>query len=90
MDIQWEISLLSFSNWFLAFPGLSHISFVPIRLQAYHRPNRLWFVYIHFTSCDQSLDKASVEFRYMLRAMQSCAMNTKSSITLKLPKSMVT
>ena len=56
----------------------------------HHRPNRLRFVYTHFKSCDQSLDKTPFGFSNILHAMQSCAMNTRSRIILKLPKSMVT
>ena len=49
-----------------------------------NRQNRLRFVYTHFKSCDQSLDKTSFEFSNIFHAMQSCAMNTKSSIIAKL------
>ena len=52
--------------------------------------NRLRFVYTHFGSCDESLDKTSFDFSEVFRTMQSCAMNAKSRIILKLPKGMVT
>ena len=55
-----------------------------------NRRNRLRFVYTHFKSCDQSLDKISFEFSYIFLAMQSCAMCAKSRTILKLPKGMVT
>ena len=38
---------------------------------------------------NQSLDKAPFNFSNIFRAMQSCAMNAKSRIIPKLPKSMV-
>ena len=52
--------------------------------------NRLRFVYTHFKSCDQSLDKISFDFSNIFRAMQSCAMCVKSRTILKFPKGMVT
>ena len=55
-----------------------------------HRQNRLRFVYTHFKSCDQSLDKTSFEFSNIFHAMQSCAMSAKSSIIPKLPVGMIT
>ena len=55
-----------------------------------NRQNRLRFVYTHFKSCDESLDKTSFDFSDIFRVMQSCAMNAKSRIMLKFPKSMVT
>ena len=58
--------------------------------QRRHRRNRLRFVYSHFKSCDQSLDKIYFDFSYIFRAMQSCAMCTKSKTIFKLPKGMVT
>ena len=54
-----------------------------------NRQNGLRFVHTHFKSCDQSLDKTPFDFTTTLRTMQSCAMNTKSRIILKLPKSLV-
>ena len=48
------------------------------------------FVYTHFKSCDQSLDKASFEFSNIFHAMQSCATSTKGSIIPKLPMGMIT
>ena len=59
-------------------------------LKVYNRPNRLRFVYTHFKSCDESLDKTSFDFSDIFHTMQSRAMNAKSRIKLKLPKSMVT
>ena len=53
------------------------------------RQNRLRFVYTHFKSCGQSLDKTSFDFSDKFHAMQSCAMNAKSSIMPKLPMGMV-
>ena len=50
-----------------------------------NRQNRLRFVYTHFKSCDQSRDETSFDFFYIFRAMQSYAMNAKSSIILNLP-----
>ena len=50
-----------------------------------NRQNWLRFVYNDFKSCDQSLDKTSLEFSNIFHAMQSCAMNAKSSIIAKLP-----
>ena len=55
-----------------------------------NRQNRLRFVYTHFKSCDQSLDKTSFEFSNIFHAMQGCAMSTKSSIITKLPMGMIT
>ena len=54
------------------------------------RRNRLRFVYTNFKSYDQSLDKISFDFFYVCRAMQNCAMNTKSGIICELLKGMVT
>ena len=51
-----------------------------------NRRYRLRFVYNHFKSCDQSLDKISFDFSYIFLAMQSCAMCAKSRTILKLPK----
>ena len=45
------------------------------------RPNQLRFVYTHFKSCDQSLDKTPFDFSNIYGAMQSCAMNAKSMVT---------
>ena len=54
----------------------------------WNRQNRLKrFVYTHFKSCDQSLDKTSFDLSSIFRAMQSYAMCAKSSIMLKLLKS---
>ena len=53
------------------------------------RQNRSRFIYTHFKSCDQSLDKTSFDFSDIFRAMQSFSMSTKSSTILKIPKSMV-
>ena len=51
----------------------------------------LRFVYTHFKSCDQSLDKTIFDFSNIFHAMQSCAINAKSSTILKkLPMGMVT
>ena len=55
-----------------------------------NRQKRLRFVYTHFKSCDQSLDKTPFDFCNIFRAMQSWAMNAKSRIILNLPKSMLT
>ena len=55
-----------------------------------NRQNRLKFVYTHFKSCDQSLDKTPVDFSNIFHAIQSCAMNAKSSIIPKLPMGMIT
>ena len=55
-----------------------------------NRQHRLRFVYTHFKSCDQSLDKTSLDFSNMFHVMQSCAMNAKSSIIPKLLMGMVT
>ena len=52
--------------------------------------NRLKFVYTHFKSCDQCLDKTSFDFSDIFRAMQSCTMNAKNRIILRLPNSLVT
>ena len=54
------------------------------------RQNRPRFVYTHFKSRDQPLDKSSFDFSNIFQAMQSCAMCAKSRSILKLPKSMVT
>ena len=56
----------------------------------HHRLNRPRFVYTHFKSWDHFLDEASFDFSNIFRAMQSFVISTKSSIILKLPKSMVT
>ena len=61
-----------------------------INIPNFNRPNWLRLVYTHFRSCDHSLDKTSFDFSNKVRAMLSCAMNAKSSIKLKLPKSMFT
>ena len=53
------------------------------------RQNWLRFVYTCFKSCDQPLDKTSLYLSNLFRARQSCDMNARSSIVLKLPKSMV-
>ena len=58
-------------------------------LTAIDRQNRLRFVYTHFKSCDESLDKTSFDFSNKFHATQSCAMNAKSSIIPKLPMGMV-
>ena len=50
-----------------------------------HRQGRLRFVYTHFKSCDQSLDKISFDFRNIFRANR-----TKSSKILKISKIIVT
>ena len=50
----------------------------------------LRFVYTHFKSCDQSLDKTSFDVSNIFHAMQSCATNAISSIILKLPMGMAT
>ena len=55
----------------------------------YNRQNQLRFVYTHFKSYDQSLDKTSFDFSDKFHAMQCCAMNAKSSIIPKLPMGMV-
>ena len=55
-----------------------------------NRQNRLRFDYTHFKSCDESLDKTSFDFSDIFRTVQSCAMNAKSRIILKLPNGMVT
>ena len=54
-----------------------------------NRQNRLRFVYTHFKSCDQSLDKISFDFSNIFHVMQRRAMNAKSSIIPKLPMGMV-
>ena len=54
-----------------------------------NKQNRLRFVYTHFKSCDQPLDKTSFELSNIFRAMQNCAMIAKSSIIPKLPIGMV-
>ena len=53
------------------------------------RQNRLRFVYTHFKSCDQSLGKTSFDFSNIFHAMQSCAINAKSSMIAELPMGMV-
>ena len=50
----------------------------------------LRFIYTHFKSCDQSLDKTSFELANIFHAMQSYAMNAKNGVILTLHKSMVT
>ena len=42
--------------------------------------------YTHFKSCNQSLDKVSFDFSNILHAMQSRAMNAKSSMILNFPR----
>ena len=54
-----------------------------------NRQNRLRFIYTHFKSCDQPLDKTSFDCSDKFHAMQNCAMNAKSSIIAKLPMGMV-
>ena len=53
------------------------------------RQNRPRFVYTHFKSSDQSIDKTSFAVSNIFRAMRSCVMSAKSRIILKLPKIMV-
>ena len=55
----------------------------------FNRQNQLRFVYTHFKSCDQSLDKTSFDFSDKFHAMQSCAMNAKSSMIPNLPMGLV-
>ena len=43
------------------------------------------FVYIHFKSFDQFLDKTPFDFSNIFCAMESCAMSTKSYIILSFP-----
>ena len=69
---------------------LDYVGLSPFICFKRNRRNRLRFVYTHFKSCDQSLDKISFDFSYIFRAMQSCAMCTKSKTIFKLPKGMVT
>ena len=69
---------------FLKFPCGNLFGNVPANSQ-----NQLRFVYTHFKSCGQSLDKTSSDFSDIFHAMQSCAMNAKSSIIPKLPMGMV-
>ena len=47
---------------------------------------RLRYVYTHFKSCDQSVDKASFYLSYIFCAMQTFAMSAKNSIIPKLSK----
>ena len=55
-----------------------------------NRQNQLRFVYTHFKSCDQSLDKTSSDFSNIFRGMQNCAMNPESRMTRTLQKSTIT
>ena len=48
------------------------------------------FVYTHFKSGNQSLDKTPFDFSNIFCAMQSFATSAKSTIILKLPKGVVT
>ena len=50
--------------------------------------NRLRFVYTHFKSCDQSLDKTSLDFSYIFLSMKSRALSANNSIMLKLPETL--
>ena len=54
------------------------MNYAPIAMnQLSYRQNRLRFVYTHFKSCDESLDKTSFDFSDIFRTKQSCAMNAK-------------
>ena len=76
--------------WYTGLASDKLIILLTFPLTNVYRQNRLRFIYTHFKSCDQSLDKTSFDFSNLFRAIQSCAMNAKSSIILKFPKSMVT
>ena len=54
-----------------------------------NRQKQVKVIYSHLKSRDQSLDKISFDFSNISRSMQSCAMRPKSSMILKLSKSIV-
>ena len=58
----------------LAFKILSSLT---LEMYLNNRQNRLRFAYTHFKSCDQYLDKTSVDFSNIFRVMHSCTMNAK-------------
>ena len=73
--------------------GYSLLSGVESRVSLIKLCNRkswLTFVYTQSKSCDHSLDKTSFDFSNIFRAMQSSDMSGKSSIILKLPRSVLT
>ena len=64
-------------SFFLVAHEIQQCSWISVSEGSMHGQNRLRFVYNHFKSCDQSVDKTSLDFSNIFRAMQSCTMNAR-------------